>query len=174
MNGDERDGEQYIYKGPPTVDPTKLTTDAVNQAKEDFRRELEANHVLAMAEIARLWQASKYIEEAQARIRTELATDVTHSRQIADLSQKGLQEHIDANARIAELSALTAKETAQNLSKLKETVDQNTYTGTGQTLAESTRRETLASKTGQTMMLLFSGSVLLGVIDLIINLLKNK
>ena len=155
MNGDERDGEQYIYKGPPTVDPTKLTTDAVNQAKEDFRRELEANHVLAMAEIARLWQASKYIEEAQARIRTELATEVTHSRQIASLSEKGLQEHIDANARIAELSALTAKETAQNLSKLKETVDQNTHRyGTNSGGINKTRDSCLKNRTNNDAVVL--------------------
>jgi hypothetical protein len=30
----------YQIPGPPTIDPTKLTTDAVNAAKEDIRREL--------------------------------------------------------------------------------------------------------------------------------------
>lgn len=174
MSGDEEDGRSYTYKGPPTDDPTKLTTDAVNQAKEDFRREISANHDLVMSEVQRLWQASKYIEEAQARIRTELATEVEHSREIASLAEKGLQEHIDANARIAEIFAGTQKETAYNLAKLKEVVDQNTYTGTGQTLAQQQAREIQTSRINATVALLFSGSVLLGVVDLIITILRGK
>ena len=70
--------------GPPIIDPTKLTTDAVNAAKEEFRRELKSTRELLEARLDAMDEATKLRLVEVTRFPTDVDRQLGALRDVQD------------------------------------------------------------------------------------------
>jgi hypothetical protein len=164
------DGEEVKhtngYKHVPGPDPTRLTTEHIDRAISTLKELFDVKVGLFERDI-------KFEEEARDRVRHELSTEIQHLKESLgkDIIKVvgDLQNHVEVDSAFF----TEARETATKLDTLKETVDRATYQDTGQTMAEQQHQSNISARVNNIQVLLFSSSVLIAVISLIIAILHK-
>lgn len=100
--------------GPPVIDPTKLTTDAVNAAKDDFRRELSASSNLTGARLDAFDEATRLRLRQFEGLTPVIDREINHIRELFDCKVGALKEleelRINSQRELMDERAVAAKE----------------------------------------------------------------
>ena len=137
-NREDRDGRPPVEKSgdsdhtsylPPWQDPTKLTNDAVSQAKADLRRELEGERRLIEAQMNALSTATKVTAADLEHIPADIREQVRHLKELDEVKLAALKEledvKLQAMQTLMDERAIAAKEAlAAALQAAKELVTQ--------------------------------------------------
>ena len=203
MPNKDPDASSWTPGGPPAIDPTKLTTDAVNAAKSDIRREIQGLRDMMDIRVDSLDRAllvrhesqdhditvlKELIKEEFAEVTIRFAERDLRYGQAAEAGKEAIAAALSAAKEAAnkaeasftkQLDSMTLviasqdKAQTERIGELKERIDRGEGGTSGTHAAEVAQRAIAGQRTNIVTAVLFGFSVLLSSVGIVVSIVLH-